>query len=71
MDAIVNGGPDQDEARSQSCRNLDWPASVSGCFTICISTEKGIVEISAPALLAITQCRALRMLAAITLVLML
>ena len=64
-------GLGHEEAFRQSWEKRDWPASVRGCFTICMSTEKGTVAMWAPALAAMTQCWACLMLAASTLVWML
>lgn len=50
----------------QSARNFSIPMSVSGCFTIWSITEKGIVEMCAPASAASRTCRGFRTLATMT-----
>ena len=54
---------------SQSARNFFKPMSVRGCWTSCLKTANGMVQMSPPILAASTTCRGWRTLATSTFVL--
>src|SRR2546426_2110725 len=53
----------------QSARNFFKPMSVRGCWTSCLKTANGMVQMSPPILAASTTCRGWRTLATSTFVL--